>query len=316
MRQPHRELGRFFNEAGERRHGFILQTLLMYLASWCSYRARVQMRDWVAPTYQPALEPVVRWLGHATVLYEIAGMRVIIDPIFSDISPLFRRIVSIDHVVAELPPIDLVLITHNHWDHADRKTLVAIARQNPRAQIAVPQGDAFWAEQLGYHDVREYQWGDSAEYGGVRATFLPARHWSQCTPFNKNQSLWGSWMVEGMGLTLYHGGDTAPWDHFAEIAAAFPRIDCAALPIGPCDPRSWLAHSHIGPEDALKAAQQLNARMLLPIHWGTYWFGIDRPLAPYETLCAVAASQTLEHLLCAPRMGEPIPLRERLSQFP
>ena len=122
-------------------------------------------------------------------------------------------------------------------------------------------------------------------------------------------------MVEGMGLTLYHGGDTAPWDHFSEISAAFPRIDCAALPIGPCDPRSWLAHSHIGPEDALKAAQELNARMLLPIHWGTYWFG-DRPLAPYETLSKAATSKSLEQMLCAPRMGEPVSLRERLAEFP
>jgi L-ascorbate metabolism protein UlaG (beta-lactamase superfamily) len=284
----------------------------MYLAVWRLYWARKEMVPFVASSYLPVVEPAVRWLGHATMVCEIAGMRVIIDPIFGNISPFFRRIISIEHLVRELPPIDLVLITHNHWDHADHRSLRMIARQNPRAQLAVPLGDRWWAERLGFADVSEYQWGDSREYGQVRATFLPARHWSQCTPFNRNQALWGSWMVEGGGYTVYHAGDTAPWDHFAEIAQAFPRIDCAALPIGPCAPRSWLAQSHIGPADALWAAQQLNARMLLPIHWGTYWFGIDRPLAPYEMLYALAAEQSLERIIHAPRMGEPLSLSKHV----
>lgn len=307
--RPHTTGTHYANEPGEKRHGFMLHTLFMYFASWSAYAHKKHMQSWVVPGLinQYSVSSVT-WLGHATVLIELAGVRILVDPVFFNLTPLFRRIVPIDHLISELPPIDAVLISHNHWDHADTRSLKLIAARNPRATLCVPQGDSWWAEQLGYGQVIECMWGDQRDISGLKITFLPAHHWSQRTLFDRNKALWGSWMVEGAGSTIYHAGDTAPWHHFDEIARVFPSIDIACMPIGPCEPRNWLIHSHMGPEEAGKAGQTLGARVILPIHWGTYWFGTEKPLLPLERLNEWAKTVHNAPLIHASRMGEAVPI--------
>lgn len=238
-----------------------------------------------------AHEPNVTWLGHSTFLIQIGGINILTDPIFGHPSFLFPRVLPLGIPVAQLPPIDAVILSHNHPDHMDAPSLYTIKQQFPHARILVPEGDKAWFDRRGYSNVSEHSWWEdsqiavpNADITPVRFTFLPSIHWSARGLFDRNKSLWGSWMIEWDGHSIYFAGDTAYGHHFANIGHHFPSIDLALMPVGPCEPHDWMAHNHVSAEQAGQAFLDLKAKQFIPMHWGTFIFGYDHFELPIERI--------------------------------
>jgi L-ascorbate metabolism protein UlaG (beta-lactamase superfamily) len=208
------------------------------------------------------------WIGHASFLLTLGGKRILIDPIYSERLGPMRRLVAPGIGLAELPPIDLVLVTHNHRDHLDPWT---IARLGDRPTYVVPLGNAPFLKAAGASaKIVEIDWWQTTGLGPLEITLVPSRHWSMHYPWDRNEALWGGYVIRGPEGTAYHSGDTAFWETFAEIGRAAGAIDWAMLPIGAYEPRWFMEPQHMGPEEAAKAAKLLGARHFVAMHWGTF----------------------------------------------
>ncbi len=192
-----------------------------------------------------AARPALTWLGHASFLVQLGGVSLLIDPVFSDRLVAVRRLVAPGLSWAALPKIDAVLVTHNHRDHMDAPTL---ARLGESVRFIVPVGLGQWFRKAGRRDVVELEWFAHHDLGDARITFVPSQHWSMRTPFDRNESLWGGFVVEDGAHRVYHSGDTAYFDGFAEIRRRVGKIDAAMLPIGAYEPRWFMRGQHMNPD--------------------------------------------------------------------
>lgn len=219
----------------------------------------------------------ITWVGHSTFLIQADGKNILTDPIFGDATFLFPRILAPGISLAQLPPIDYILISHNHFDHMHYRSIMAIKKSSPHLKLLVPRGDSRYLLKWGFDSAQiiEGFWWENYQLDNFKFTFLPAYHWSQRSLFDKNKSLWGSWMIETSQHRLYFAGDTAYSGHFKTIANEFPAIDIAFMPIAPCEPRKYLHTSHINAAEAGQAFQDLDAKIMIPMHWGTFHFGSD-----------------------------------------
>ena len=244
-------------------------------AQWC-----------VKPTFvERSEDPVITWLGHSTFLIQVGGKNILTDPILGTLSYIFSRIIPSIVSVKDLPPIDYVLISHNHLDHMDANTLHALKNRFSDMFVCVPMGDKPWFEKNNFKNISEHMWWDVILSGaGVNFSFLPANHWSQRTMFDKNKSLWGSWMIQYAQTSIYFAGDTADGKHFDDIAIHDPNIDVALMPIAPGEPNEAMKDSHINAEEAGEAFLRLNAKVFVPMHWGTYHLGLDTFKGPIDRL--------------------------------
>lgn len=246
-----------------------------------------QMQRWLSPKKHPIHSvPITMhkelpqgeyamWIGHATLWLRLGETTVAIDPVFGDI-PMHRR-----HTLLPLPiqqlKADVVLITHAHYDHYDKATIQYLITQNSDLIIVAPAG--FWRYMKHLIDREqcfEMQWWESLMVGGLFITLVPAKHWSKRTLFDTNKALWGGYVIQNEEHTLYHSGDTAMGDHFKTIGDRF-EIDEAFLPIGAYKPEWIMSHKHLNPPQALRAAYNLGAQTLIPIHYGTFDLS-DEPL--------------------------------------
>lgn len=175
---------------------------------------------------------------------------------------------------AELPDVDAVLVTHNHYDHLDSTVIHELADEVP---VIVPEGMGGWMRRRGRLRVIELRWWQEIEVGVLRITLVPACHWSRRGVFDTNRALWGGYVVEGGGCSVYHAGDSALFDGFADIGRRFPTLDAAMLPIGGYQPAWFMEHYHLNPEQAGHAFVELGAERLVPMHWGTFQL-TDEPL--------------------------------------
>lgn len=225
-------------------------------------------------------DPTITWIGHSSFLIQMGDINILTDPVFGDITFLFKRIFAPGIPFEKLPTIDYILISHNHRDHMDKPSLQMIKQYYPYVKVLVPKGDKKWFVRQGFTRVVECEWWEKHEVitpdSAIDFTFLPAYHWSGRNIFDANKSLWGSWMIEIFGYKVYFGGDTAYWDHFKDISKTFGEIDIALLPIGPCSPNGWMKKSHMNADEACKAMIDLDAQHMVPMHWGTFYFGFDR----------------------------------------
>jgi N-acyl-phosphatidylethanolamine-hydrolysing phospholipase D len=242
-------------------------------------------------------EATVTWVNHATVLVHHDGVRYLTDPAWSGRAgpggPFGgRRLVAPALAIADLPPVDFVLVSHNHYDHLDLPALAELARLQPRVRFLVPLGNAARLRAEGITNVSEHDWGERVEVGGVAVHCLPSQHWSRRGLTDENAALWSSWAVVGAARRVYFGGDTGlSVPMFAAIGRALGPFDLAALPIGAYEPAAMMRAVHLNPEEAVDAARLLDARRILGIHWGSYDL-TDEPIGepPLRFLAAVAAA--------------------------
>ncbi len=224
----------------------------------------------------PAAGPRVTWLGHATVLIEIGGLRILTDAFLTErLSPLRwiapPRRKPLPLALADLPHIDLVLISHNHHDHLDLASLEHLARQpGGPPRVVVPQGDAEWLSRRGIPQVEAMSWWQQKTIGTLTLTFVPVQHWSRhFMARGRDESLWGGYVLAVPGWQLLFAGDTGYSPDFRDIQQRLGNMDLALLPIGAYQPRWLTRRQHIDPAEAVQIHQDLGARMSLGIHWGT-----------------------------------------------
>jgi L-ascorbate metabolism protein UlaG (beta-lactamase superfamily) len=223
----------------------------------------------------------VTWLGHASVLLRVDGVTLLVDPVLvGGIPGARRRLTAAALTPDELPPVDAVLISHDHYDHLDAPTLRRLPRATP---VLVGAGSAPWFTRRGFTDVTELDWWDSVAVGGARVEFVPSHHWSRRTAFDTCRRLWGGWVVTGSdGRSVVHAGDTGYGPFPARIGRRHPDIAVAVLPVGAYAPRRLLRGVHMDPAEAVRAAGDLGARHLVPIHWGTFVLSGEPVLEPLE----------------------------------
>ena len=253
-------------------------------------RRRIEPPGSPAPRIAPDLTEVrhpsaasqLTWIGHASFLGSLSGAAFLIDPVFSErIGRFYRRHVAPGLLPHQLPSLRALLVTHSHYDHLDRASIRSLPREVP---VCVPLGLGRWFERHGFGQIHELGWWDSITVDPLRVTCVPARHWSRRGIGDTNRTLWGGFVVEAGGSSVYHAGDTAWFDGFPEIRRRFPELSAALLPIGAYSPAWFMEHHHLNPEQAGYAFLELGAVRMVPMHWGTFKL-TDEPLVePMERL--------------------------------
>jgi N-acyl-phosphatidylethanolamine-hydrolysing phospholipase D len=236
----------------------------------------------------------VTWLGHASFLIRLDGCTILTDPFLTDYaSPLAplgpKRFAPPALRPEQLPPIDIVLLSHNHYDHLDLPTIEALADKQ-RIQAIVPLRLAGYLESRGYPKVQELDWHDRTEAHGLGLTALPAIHFSKRTLFDRNQTLWTGYAIESRRKRVLFAGDTAYGPIFAELAAGLDRFDLALLPIGAYEPRLLMRGSHTNPEEAVQIARELRVERIVAMHWGSIALTDEPPFEPPERFRRAASA--------------------------
>jgi N-acyl-phosphatidylethanolamine-hydrolysing phospholipase D len=216
----------------------------------------------------------VTWVGHATLLVQVDGLNVLTDPQWSvRASPLSfagpKRVTPPAVPFEALPPIHVVVISHDHYDHLDVTTVRRLAAEH-QPRFLVPLGMKQWFADLGIPDVEELDWWDARTVRGVTFTCVPAQHFAQRSLWDGNRRLWAGWTMAGRERRLFFAGDTAYFDGFKEIGARLGPFDLAAIPIGAYLPPVIMKQVHTDPADALAVFDDVRARAMIPIHWGTF----------------------------------------------
>lgn len=288
----------FVNPIGKGATGSLFSFLKARFRSgkWAKY----DPKRYAVPTATPAFadqddEPVVTWIGHSTVLLQHNGVNVLTDPVFSDYaSPLSfvgpKRITAPAVSIAQLPAVDVVVISHNHYDHLDTASVQALG-DGPR--YFVPLGVKPWmvGKGIAAERVEELDWWESRQVQvkgvEVSVTATPAQHFSGRGLFDGDKTLWASWAVAWGGFTSWFGGDTGYNEQqFREIGVRIPNIDLGIIPVGAYAPGWFMSRVHVNPEEALRIHQDIGARQSLGIHWGTFMLTAEEVDEPPRRLAA------------------------------
>ena len=258
------------------------------------------------PTLAEAGELGVTFIGHSSFLIQIGGQTVLVDPVFARWLVVLRRLRRPGVPIKGLPPIDAVLLSHAHMDHLNRPSLRKVAEHTRRltgkAPVAiVPWGVEDLIQDLGFSRITSLEWWQSTSLANVDVTLTPAKHWG-ARLFNDTHRGFGGYVLRGGGHTLYHSGDTAYFSGFAEIGRRLsPEV--ALLPIGAYAPDNYRS-VHTSPEDALQGFFDLGARVMVPMHFGTFRLSAEPVAEPLPRLLTAARKAGVEDCICALGEGE------------
>jgi L-ascorbate metabolism protein UlaG (beta-lactamase superfamily) len=279
-RKEHHGNGRFLNPLGLDRSGRLLKVL-----SWKLFHRNSYEEDLAAQPVRPISVdwgPVrnadglsITYFKHASLMLQDAGRRLMIDPVFASPFWFMRDYTPLDFEPSTIPPPDHVLLTHGHYDHLDTDSLSQLPAGT---HLICPPGYDDILDEAGLRHRTVLDWYDSYRDGEREITFLPCNHWTMRNPVTgPNTGLWGSYLIRSAsGPTVYVSGDTAYFDGFGQIGEEFD-IDIAVFNVGAYEPRWFMAQSHLNPAETVLAFQELNARRLMIMHWGTFQLG-DEPV--------------------------------------
>lgn len=257
--------------------------------------------SFVVPRAAPN-ELTITWVGHTSFLVQLAGLNILIDPVWSTrASPVQfvgpKRWVPAAVEFDRLPPVDAVILSHDHYDHLDAGTVSRLAARYPAALWFAPLGVGTFLRERGARDVTERDWWQEAMVGALRLACVPAQHFSGRTLGKRNATLWCGWILRSADRSIFFGGDTALHPEFGAIASRYGPFDVAILPIGAYEPRWFMGSVHMNPDDCLKAVAQLEAEqpgqpvIVAAAHWGTFKLTdepMDEPPARMRTLWETA----------------------------
>ncbi|NUR90118.1 MAG: MBL fold metallo-hydrolase [Nonomuraea sp.] len=223
-------------------------------------------------------QTMVTWVGHSTFVLQVGGLTILTDPVWSRRIPGVRQRLTPPGVAwSDLPRIDAVVISHNHYDHLDAPTIRRLPRDTA---LFVPARLKPWFTRRGFRRVVELDWWESATLGGVSFDFVPAHHWSRRTAWDTCKTLWGGWVINP---SIYFAGDTGYGERLAQIGAQYAGgLDLALMPVGAYEPHWFMKNSHVNPAEAIRGAAEAGARRMATMHWGTFVLSAEPLLAPIE----------------------------------
>ena len=229
------------------------------------------------------------WIGHSTYLLNNGDLTILTDPVFSKRASPFswagpKRLIAPAISLDELPRIDVVTVSHNHYDHLDIVSLKALYKLNPDALFLVAKGDKSLLIKSGIKNVKEFLWWEDFEIKNTVFTFTPAQHWSARSLKDRNKSLWGGWFMQLADLTVYHAGDTGYSNDFKETRSKLGSPDFAMIPIGGYDPRWFMSYHHVKPSESIQIALDLGVTRSVGMHWGTFILTDEDILEPAELI--------------------------------
>ncbi|WP_379131320.1 MBL fold metallo-hydrolase [Paenibacillus sp. sgz500958] len=239
---------------------------------------------------QNRLDTTVTWIGHSTFFLQYEGMNIITDPIWARRLGFEKRLGEPGIPLAEVPPIDLILISHSHYDHLHVRSIRKLYRAG--TTMIVPVGLKRKMQRKGFHNCIEMKWWETITVGGIKLSFVPTQHWTRRTPFDTNTSHWGGFVLEPANLeqhpaaapgsgekrelppNLYFAGDSGYFPGFKEIGSRF-TIHVAMMPIGAYEPEWFMTSQHVNPEEAVQAFLDVGAETMIPMHYGTFRLADD-----------------------------------------
>jgi L-ascorbate metabolism protein UlaG (beta-lactamase superfamily) len=226
----------------------------------------------------------VTWIGHATILLQMEGYNILTDPHFSERSSPVQwagpeRVAPLGLALDELPPIHIVVISHDHYDALDEQTIKKL-RQRPggeKTRFYVPLGLKNWFAIRGVDQVIEMDWWDRRQDGNLEIIAVPVQHWSKRSIFSRNKTLWAGWVIKANDFRFIFVGDTGYTPQFKEIGEKLGPFDLAAIPIGAYEPRWFMAKHHVNPAESVQIHRDIGSKKSVAIHWGTFML-TDEPL--------------------------------------
>lgn len=229
----------------------------------------------------------ITWIGHATFLIQLSGLNILVDPVWAERLGFETRLVPAGIRIEELPHIDVVLISHSHYDHLH---FGSVRKLEGEITYLVPMGLGGKFIRKGYKRVQQFEWWQTTRIGDVTFTFVPAQHWSKRTLFDTNTSHWGGWVMQavqttGQPMTIYYVGDTGYFRGFKEIGERF-EIDYALMPIGAYEPEWFMSKQHVTPEESIQGFLDCKAKYFIPMHYGAFRLADDTPKEALDRLYA------------------------------
>jgi L-ascorbate metabolism protein UlaG (beta-lactamase superfamily) len=259
----------------------------------------------------------VTFIGHSSFLLQIAGKNILVDPVFSTRLVVLRRQRRPGVVVSGLPRIDLVLLTHAHMDHLDKASLRSVIRATRRLdsgkapEVVVPHGVEDLVDALGFARVHGMSWWETIQIQGVAITMTPCKHWG-ARMFRDAHRGYGGYCISGDDRSIYHSGDTAYFDGFAEVGRRL-QPEIALLPIGAYFPDTYRA-VHTSPEEAVRGFVECGAKWMIPMHYGTFRLGREPMEEPVQRLRAEVSRLGLDDRLRVLNEGETLQVANSRSE--
>jgi len=259
------------------------------------------------------------WLGHSSVYIELDGFRLLVDPVFSNyVSPFYgigpKRTHPPPIALADLPRIDVVMISHDHYDHLDMRTIQHLSSKG--TQFLVPLGVGAHLDEWEIPDsqITELDWWESTEIAGVTIVCTPAQHYSSRGIFDYKETLWSSWSIIGPKHRVFYSGDTGFANHFQSIGSQLGPFDLSIMKIGQYGPGASWIYSHMNPEDAIEAHLAVRAHRMLPVSWATFNIAFHDWDEPIRRAIQAAKENNVD--LVTPRVGDVVIAGKPFSSYP
>lgn len=246
------------------------------------------------------------WYGHSTVLFRISGKNVLIDPMFgpdaSPIGPMRTRRFSKSSLewIDDLPQLDLVLLTHDHYDHLDYYSILKLKDKTDTFWVALGAKRHLVKWEIPEHKIKEFDWWEETEFDALRIVFTPSRHFSGRGPFDRAKSLWGGWVIQSNTRKIYWSGDGGYDSHFKEVGEKYGPFDWGFMECGQYNEK-W-HQIHMYPEEAVRASQDSRVKKAIPVHWGAFSLALHNWTEPAERFYKKASEDEIQ--TCYPPLGQ------------